>query len=96
MVSQGGGNVRLSVLSVQCEARRSGARKRKVDLFPRLEYVVRDKMEFCSSFGGKNSGICGLGLALDLGEARLQCFVTSSRRCYFIKSSRSQISIKVV
>jgi len=94
MVSQGGGNVRLSVLSVQCEARRSGARK--VDLFPRLEYVVRDKMEFCSSFGGKNSGICGLGLALDLGEARLQCFATSSRRCYFIKSSRSQISIKVV
>lgn len=32
MVSQGGGNVRLSVLSVQCEARRSGVRK--VDPFP--------------------------------------------------------------
>lgn len=27
-------------------------------------------MEFCSSFGEKNSGISGLGLALDLGGAR--------------------------
>jgi hypothetical protein len=52
MVSQGGGNVRLSVLSVQCEARLPGVRK--VDLFPRLEHVViKDKMEFCSSFGEK-------------------------------------------
>lgn len=48
MGSQGGGNVRLSVSSVQCEARLSGVRK--VDLSPRLEHVVTGKMEFGSGF----------------------------------------------
>jgi hypothetical protein len=52
MVSQGGSNVRLSVLSVQCEARRSGPRK--VDLFPVLKHVFTNKMEFGGSFGEKN------------------------------------------
>jgi hypothetical protein len=45
MVSQGGSNVRLSVLSVQCEARqRSGARK-VCRSFPRFEYVVTESSQ---------------------------------------------------
>jgi hypothetical protein len=47
MVSQGGGNVRLSVLSVQRVARRPVPAK--VNLLPRLEFVIAEEMEFDSN-----------------------------------------------
>ena len=64
MVSQGGSNARLNVLSVQREARPPGPAK--VNLLPRLEFVVVEEMEFDGNFREKLWNI-SIGTRFGLG-----------------------------